>query len=160
MLWVPGQYSRLLDFSLIAVVKQNIVIYVRGVMIVRNISIVNMRLLPAIILGASMAGCGGGGSNTSLVAPPPAGSFIITLTAPTTREDGKGLSLSEIAGYRVYYGTASGDYHSQVELPPVANQTFNFADLDLNSGRYFAVVTTVDVDGRESLYSDEMFDDI
>jgi hypothetical protein len=37
-------------------------------------------------------------------------------TAPLAREDNTTLLLSDIAGYRVYYGKTSGDYPDQIEI--------------------------------------------
>ena len=100
---------------------------------------------------------GGSAAVAPPVIPPPAGAAEITITAPKSREDGStSISLTEIDSYRVYYGTVAGDYQSQVDLPPVANQTFDLTDLALDSGVYYSVVTTVDTEGRESLYSAEI----
>jgi len=75
----------------------------------------------------------------------------VTWTAPSARADGTILSLSEIDGYRVYYGVLEGDYPNKIEVnDPVAQQ----AELaGIAAGIYFVVVTTVDVDGRESEFS-------
>lgn len=129
-------------------------------MIMQRLRIINMKMLPVILLGVCVAGCGGGGGSAAVAPPiiaPPAGATKITITAPESREDGStSISLTEIESYRVYYGTVAGDYQHQVDLPPVANQTFDLTDLTLDSGMYYSVVTTVDSEGRESLYSAEV----
>ncbi|MGB5440741.1 MAG: LamG-like jellyroll fold domain-containing protein, partial [Gammaproteobacteria bacterium] len=38
------------------------------------------------------------------------GSFSLSWTAPTTRSDGTPLSLADINGYRIHYGTSPSDY--------------------------------------------------
>ncbi len=40
----------------------------------------------------------------------------LTWVAPSEREDGTGLSLSEIAGFRIYYGAKSGDYLNTIDV--------------------------------------------
>jgi len=71
---------------------------------------------------------------------------------PTQREDGTALGLSEIAGFNIYYGAEVGDYQQSIyiagaTLPETAWQ------LELPDGTHYAVVTAVDIDGRQSLYS-------
>ena len=74
--------------------------------------------------------------------------------APSEREDGSGLSLSEIAGFRIYYGASSGDYSNTIEID---DHTATQAEMaGIPSGTYYVAVTVVDVDGRESSYSDEV----
>lgn len=71
---------------------------------------------------------------------------------PVMREDSSPLSMAEISGFRVYYGTKQGDYVEQIDI----NDAYTDAiTLQLTSGTYYLVVTTVDSDGRESLYSKE-----
>ena len=74
--------------------------------------------------------------------------------APTERDDGSLIALSEIAGYRVYYGTTQGNYTDQLDINDgtVDQTTLN----NLSSGTYYLVVTTIDTDGRESSFSPEI----
>jgi fibronectin type 3 domain-containing protein len=60
-----------------------------------------------------------------------------------------------VAGYRVYYGTASGSY-SQAKGSGlyVTNTTYTVPSLTSGSTYYFAV-TAVDASGNESAYSTE-----
>ena len=59
----------------------------------------------------------------------------------------------DIAGYRLYYGKASGTYESAID---VGNQTtFNISDLEDGKAYYF-VVTAYDILGRESDFSSEL----
>jgi hypothetical protein len=69
---------------------------------------------------------------------------------PTEREDGEGLSMAEIAGYRIYYGTSEGSYPNQVDI---SDSTVQQATVTITSGIHFFVMTTYDVDGRESDFS-------
>ena len=75
----------------------------------------------------------------------------ISWVAPSEREDNAGLALSEIAGYRIYYGVEAGVYLDKIEInDPTATQ----AQLSgIPSGKYFVVMTTIDIEGLESLWS-------
>lgn len=139
---------------------------------------------PAWLLLAAalvLSGCGGGGSGatsstsssaqssrsssssasattSSPVLPPPAsatGSFSLSWTAPTTRADGKPLSLANIDGYRIYYGTSRGSYPNQVNITNGAatgKTVWNLAP----GKKYYLVMTTYDYAGRESVPSPEV----
>ena len=81
------------------------------------------------------------------------GSFTLSWTAPVSRADGTPLPLSEIDGYRIYYGELSGSYPNSVEVADGAAETVTVTDVPV--GDYRVVMTTYDVDGRESGYSSE-----
>jgi hypothetical protein len=78
----------------------------------------------------------------------------LSWVAPAEREDGNPISMSEIAGYRVYYGTSQGDYSGQVDI--AESSTMQATLNNLPSGTYYIVVTTYDVAGLESGYSEEV----
>ena len=61
--------------------------------------------------------------------------------------------MSEIAGYRIYYGASSGDYDAV--LPVDDPYTFTVRIDELPVGTYYFVMTTVDTGGMESGYSGE-----
>jgi hypothetical protein len=132
-------------------------------------------LLLAVVL--VLSGCGGGwgggittssssaqsSSSTSAsvvntpTPPPPSStaSFSLSWTAPTSRADGTPLSLANIDGYRIYYGTTRGNYPNQVNITNGAatGKTVN----NLASGKkYYLVMTTYDYAGRESAPSGEV----
>ena len=83
----------------------------------------------------------------------------LTWIAPVEREDNTSFSENEIAEFRVYYGTATGDYQNTVDVRRTdASKTtpLNIA-LTLPTGfTYYFAVTTVDLEGRESIYSTEV----
>ena len=61
----------------------------------------------------------------------------LSWVAPSQREDNTPIALSEIAGYRIYYGTAQGDYQNEIEI----NDAYNDAvDISLAPGSYYAVI--------------------
>jgi hypothetical protein len=78
----------------------------------------------------------------------------LSWTAPSEREDGTPISMSEIAGYRVYYGTSQGEYTEQVDVAD--SSTMQVALNNVAAGTYYIVVTTYDMEGRESAYSEEV----
>ena len=82
------------------------------------------------------------------------GSLSLSWTAPVTRADGSPLSLADINGYRVYYGDSTGSYPASVDVPD-GTATATIVS-DLPAGDYYVVMTTYDVDGRESGYSSEI----
>lgn len=76
-------------------------------------------------------------------------------TAPTYRTDNSILQTSEIAFFRIYYGTESGVYLSAVEIY-YPDTSVNLSILGSYQDTYFVVVTTIDTGGRESSYSEEI----
>lgn len=75
----------------------------------------------------------------------PPGTVIITWNANTE---------ADLQGYRVYYGNASRNYHTQQDVGNVTQWTID--NLSENVPYYFAV-TAYDTAGNESGYSDEAF---
>ena len=74
--------------------------------------------------------------------------------APAEREDNSSLSLSDIAGYKVYFGTTQGQYSNSLTINDgsATGYTFNV----VATATYYFVVTTIDTEGRESQYSPEV----
>ncbi len=82
------------------------------------------------------------------------GSADISWTAPSARADNNALLLSDIAGYRIYYGVEKGVYLGWVEIN---DGSITQAQLSgIPSGRYFVAMTAIDSDGLESGYSLEV----
>ncbi len=86
-----------------------------------------------------------------------AGGLTLSWVAPVERADGTPLSPGEIAGYRVYYSATEGDYRYSDSL--YINSRGGSVDsasvpatLPIERPVY-VVMTTVDVDGRESAFS-------
>ncbi|MCK4704662.1 MAG: fibronectin type III domain-containing protein [Gammaproteobacteria bacterium] len=78
----------------------------------------------------------------------------LSWVAPSEREDNTPILLSEIAGYKVYYGTAPGLYTNSVDINDGIAEGYTFKALP--AATYFFVVTTYDTEGRESRYSAEV----
>ncbi len=85
-------------------------------------------------------------------APEPAISDVsLSWIAPSAREDDNPISLSEIAGYKIYYGTTQGNYNNSVNVNDSAAEGYTLNGL--SSGTYYFAVTTKDTEGRESQFS-------
>jgi hypothetical protein len=74
---------------------------------------------------------------------------------PTQREDNSALGLSEIAGFNIYCGDVQGNYPDTIFIPG-ATLPDTVWELDSPIGTRYCVVTTVDVDNRESAPSNEV----
>ena len=70
--------------------------------------------------------------------------------APTTRANGDPISLSEIASYRIHYGTSQGNYTNTVN---VANAATSYTIQNMTPATYYFTVTAIDMEGQESGYS-------
>ena len=120
-----------------------------------------LNYLFALMLISSLVACSGGdggldgsaGAGTDGLVPSTFGALGLAWTTPELREDGTILINSEISGYRIYYGSTAGDYQNQIDIDSGSNSAQVSA---IPSGTYYAVVTAIDVDGRESLYSAEV----
>ncbi len=80
-----------------------------------------------------------------------AGTATLSWTAPTTNSDGS--PLSDLSGYKVYYGTTSGSYTQTTDVGNVT--TYEVTGLTEGSTYYF-VTTAYDTSGNESTYSGEV----
>lgn len=94
-------------------------------------------------------------SEDNFFAIPVAADRTLTWVAPTEREDNTPLQLSDIAGFRIYYGTAQGEYTDTVDIN---DRTAEQAEVpSLTAGiTYYIVVTAIDIQGRESDFSNEV----
>ena len=75
----------------------------------------------------------------------------LSWVAPAEREDNSAISLSEIAGYKIYYGNTPGDYRSSININDGSATSHTFKGFP--AGTYYFVVTTHDTAGRESQFS-------
>lgn len=120
-----------------------------------------LKSLFALILTVSLVACGELGDPTTNLGDPATNYDTLSVnilglkwTAPSAREDGSPLSPSEIAGFNIYYGTEAGDYQDQIIIDDPSAENAQVEELP--PGTYYLVVTAVDTDGRESLYSPEI----
>lgn len=76
----------------------------------------------------------------------------LTWNPPTTNTDG--TPLTDLAGYKVYWGTVSGTYPNSVSAPLGSGYVVSGQNLAENQN-YCFVVTAVNTFGRESAPSNE-----
>lgn len=79
-----------------------------------------------------------------------AGTATLTWDAPSTNTDGS--VLTDLSGYKVYYGTASRNYNQQVNAGNVTSKTLTLAD----GATYYFSVVAYDTSGNESNFSNEV----
>jgi len=94
--------------------------------------------------GGSGTGGGGTGGGTTL------GTATLVWSAPTTNTDG--TPLTDLAGYKVHYGTTHGSYSNTITVGNVTSYSIN----NLASGTYYFSLTSYDTSGVESGYSNEV----
>jgi hypothetical protein len=120
-------------------------------------------------LGFALSGCGGGGGPAGAAAtsqaatgvasstgsvPPTASSGAVTLNWAPPTENTDGSPLTNLAGYNIHYGTASGDYAQTVSVsnPGLATYVVD----NLGPGTYYFTVGAVSSAGAESPLSPEV----
>jgi len=77
------------------------------------------------------------------------GQATLSWDPPTTNADG--TPLTDLEGYKVYYGTLSGNYSQNIDAGNVTTYTANLSD-----GTYYFAVTAYDTSRNESDYSNEV----
>ncbi len=77
------------------------------------------------------------------------GQATLSWDPPTTNADG--TPLTDLEGYKVYYGTSSGNYSQNIDAGNVITYTANLSD-----GTYYFAVTAYDTSRNESGYSNEV----
>ncbi len=108
-------------------------------------------ILLIISVGILLSACGGGSGETSNDAGTVQQKVDLSWVAPTTRTDGSPLALSELEGYRIYYGTAPDGLVLQEELIGISETGIS---ISISSpGIYYFAVTAYDADGLESSFS-------
>ncbi len=85
-----------------------------------------------------------------MVSPAYAGDATLSWDAPTTNADG--TPLTDLAGYNVYYGTASGVYGTPIDV----HNVLTYKVTGLSEGLKYFAVTAYDTGGNESCYSNEV----
>lgn len=63
---------------------------------------------------------------------------------------------SNLAGYKLHYGQASGDYTVHIDAGNVLEYVF-FTNPAITNGSYYFAATAYDTDGEESGYSNELY---
>ncbi len=81
--------------------------------------------------------------------------IYLSWAAPVEREDNAPISLSEIAGFKVYFGTVQGQYTNNIVINDGSAVGHTLTSLPVGDTYYF-VLTTLDTEGRESQFSPEV----
>jgi len=106
-----------------------------------------------IILSGCGGSGGGGGGGTSGVEQTETGVEVgvatLAWTPPTTNTDG--TTLDDLAGYKIYYGKAIGNYTNKIDITNPGIATYVVESLSM--GTFYFVVTAYDLSGNESKYS-------
>lgn len=82
----------------------------------------------------------------------PANAALLTWQAPFTRENGDSLSMGEIAGYEIGYGTSADLLNQTLAIGEASTDTMLINDLA--QGSWYFAIRTIDVDGNRSRWSD------
>ena len=103
-----------------------------------------------ILLLTACGGGGGGDNGNSGTGGTGYGTATLSWLPPTENTDG--TSLTTLAGYNIYYGTAVDNYTTVVAIDNPGLATYVIDNLPAGNTYYF-VITAVDSDGIESPYS-------
>ena len=124
-----------------------------------------MKKLGTILLVLSisilLSACGGGSASSTVGNQDTTalhGTVVLSWSTPASRTDGSYLPLSELQGYRIYYGTSPNDLSMLVDLNDYTVTDFSINDLP--SGTYYFAVTVYDTDGTESGFSNIINKDV
>ncbi len=108
-------------------------------------------LILAGLLAVIISACGGGGGGSVTVNHVGFGSATLSWAPPTQNTDGS--PLTDLAGYKIYYGTESGNYQTSIQIDNPGIAIYVVETLTPNT--YYFVLTAIDSSGIESLYSNE-----
>ena len=97
-------------------------------------------IIMSLFVSLSLYNCGGGGggSGSSTSSNSPGNSATLTWVAPTTNADG--TPLTDLAGYKIYYGTSSGVYSVIIDVGNITTYKID----NLSPGTYYFSVTAYD----------------
>jgi hypothetical protein len=140
-------------------------------------SIVASRWLAMAVVTGALAGCGGGASSQSASSvsstgssppvtsqsPPPApaptptvGAAELSWTAPDQNTDGS--TLTNLAGYRIYYGTSANTLDQVIQINTVGITAYVIDNL--TTGTYYFSIRAYNSVGMESALSNVVSDTI
>ncbi len=102
------------------------------------------------LLAVIISACGGGGGSVT-VNQVGFGSATLSWTPPTQNTDGS--PLTDLAGYKIYYGTESGNYQTSIQIDNPGIAIYVVENLTPNT--YYFVLTAFNSSGVESLFSNE-----
>ena len=102
----------------------------------------------------AMLGCGSGKnaqSGSSVSSLEHSGSVSLSWNAPTKNEDG--TPLTDLSGYKIFYGTSSHMYENQIDVGNATSVNIS----NLAPGTYYFALVAYDESGNESAPSSEIW---
>lgn len=117
------------------------------------ISRLSIRILIWLFISIFFVACGGGGS-TSSASPTPTPltkSIALSWSSPTGRTDGSNVSPTDIAGYKLHYGTSPGVYSKTINVGNITSYTLN----SMSFNTYYIAVSAYDKNSVDSALSRE-----
>ena len=107
-------------------------------------------MVAALLSGCRDPGPGAAPTTPSQSVSGSPGSATLSWEAPTTNTDG--TALTDLAGYRIYYGASAGHLDHTVNISTVGLQTYVIEGLE--PGNWYFAVRAVTTNGAESGLSD------
>jgi hypothetical protein len=109
-------------------------------------------LVVILLLTVIISACGGSGGGSVSVDQFGFDSTTVSWTPPTQNEDGS--PLTDLAGYKIYYGNESGNYQRSIQIDNPGITIYVVENLTPNT--YYFVMTAINSSGIESRYSNEL----
>jgi hypothetical protein len=105
-----------------------------------------------LILVSVITGCGGGGAVDG-----GRGNNSATLSWDPSTTNADGTLITNLAGYKIYYGTLSNTYTGSIDVgSATCNTECSYTIEGLSPGEYYFTVIAYDTSGIESGYSNEV----
>ncbi len=104
-----------------------------------------------LLLAVIICACGGGGDGSVTVNQFGLGSATLSWTPTTQNTDGS--PLTDLTGYKIYYGNESGNYQTFIQIDNPGIATYVVENLTPNT--YYFVSTALNLDAVESAFSNE-----
>ncbi|KAA1170560.1 fibronectin type III domain-containing protein [Marinobacter salinexigens] len=99
-----------------------------------------------------------GSTDTVIENSVPANAAMLSWTAPLTRENGESLTMGEIAGYEVVYGSSADNLDQSLAIGDASVDELLVDNLD--TGTWYFAIRTLDIDGNRSQLSDVVYKQI
>ena len=94
------------------------------------------------------------GSSSNALAVQPSASSTVTLTWAPPTQNTDGSALTDLAGYTIYYGTASGNYTHSIQLTNPGLAAYVVEGLTAGTTYYFAIAATTNTGLMSALSSE------
>eukprot|EP00003_Mantamonas_plastica_P031713 TRINITY_DN8347_c0_g2_i1.p1 TRINITY_DN8347_c0_g2~~TRINITY_DN8347_c0_g2_i1.p1 ORF type:complete len:490 (+),score=78.56 TRINITY_DN8347_c0_g2_i1:890-2359(+) len=108
--------------------------------------------------GTVTEGGADGSADTVIDNSVPANAAMLSWTAPLTRENGESLTMGEIAGYEVVYGSSADNLDQSLAIGDASVDELLVDNLD--TGTWYFAIRTLDIDGNRSQLSDVVYKQI